>query len=113
MIKLAPAALKADLQVRQERVRIAMEEEGYDALLVTSNVNLLYLFGSIYGGAAYLPAEGEPIFFVRRPQVIEEGNVCPIRKLEDIPALIQSRGGVLPRRIMLENDESSYSDIKR
>ncbi len=28
MIKLAPAALKADLQVRQERVRIAMEEEG-------------------------------------------------------------------------------------
>lgn len=113
MIKLAPVALKADLQVRQERVRIAMEEEGYDALLVTSNVNLLYLFGSIYGGAAYLPAEGKPIFFVRRPQVIEEGNVCPIRKLEDIPALIQSRGGVLPRRIMLENDESSYSDIKR
>lgn len=53
MIKLAPAALKADLQVRQERVRIAMEEEGYDALLVTSNVNLLYLFGSIY--------EGQPI----------------------------------------------------
>ncbi len=77
MIKLAPAALKADLQVRQERVRIAMKEEGYDALLVTSNVNLLYLFGSIYGGAAYLPAEGEPIFFVRRPQVIEEGMFVP------------------------------------
>ncbi|KGN76134.1 peptidase M24 [Porphyromonas gulae] len=113
MIKLASAALKADLRIRQERVRIAMEEEGYDALLVTSNVNLLYLSGSIYGGAAYLPAEGEPIFFVRRPQVIEEGNICPIRKLEDIPALIQHRGGVLPRRIMLENDESSYSDIKR
>ncbi len=113
MITLSPAALQADLLLRRERVRSAMVEEGYDALLVTSNVNLLYLFGSIYGGAAYLPAEGDPIFFIRRPQSLTGSCVCPMRKLEDIPLQIESRGGVLPGRVMLETDETAYSDIVR
>ncbi len=56
-----------DLKLRWARLQVRVRETGADALVVGTNVNLLYLSGRIFMGYVYLPAEGAPWFFVRRP----------------------------------------------
>jgi Xaa-Pro aminopeptidase len=64
-------------------------------------------------GFAYLPAEGEPWFFIKRP-VNEQGErVRYIRKPEDIPAWIKEADIPLPDKLLLEADELPYSEYVR
>ncbi|MDO4707144.1 MAG: Xaa-Pro peptidase family protein [Porphyromonadaceae bacterium] len=100
-----------DYKLRHSKVQALMKTQNVDAMLVASNVGLLYLYGQIYSGIAYVPAEGEVQFFVRRPQSqeIREG-VLSIRKIEQIVDFV-----CLDKvsRLALELDELSYTDILR
>ena len=60
-----------ELNMRVERAQQALQECGADALLVSSNVNLLYMAGQIINGYVYVPVTGQAILFVRRPKGIE------------------------------------------
>ena len=53
----------SDLKIRWQRVQQLVTENGGDALLVTTNVNIYYLTGQIFAGFVYLPAEGDPLYF--------------------------------------------------
>lgn len=100
-----------DQQERISRLQNLMGKQGVDAMLVTSNVNLYYLFGKIFSGAAYIPREGEPLYLIRRPQIYQEGeSVRNIRKVEDITQLADLSS---IKCVALELDELSYSDIDR
>lgn len=96
---------------RHERLQGLMRASGIDAMLVASNVNLLYLFGQIYSGLAYIPAQGEVQFFVRRPQTYgAQPQIHYVRKIEQIAEHIDlSTIGT----IALELDELSYAEIER
>ena len=59
--------LKNELERRWSSVREELARQQADALLVTTNVNLYYVSGRVFAGMAYIPNEGEPLFFVRRP----------------------------------------------
>lgn len=100
-----------DHSLRIERLQRLMRQSGVSALLVASNTNLYYLFGQIYSGVAYVPAQGEPLYAVRRPQTYgtREG-IQYIRKLEDITSLIDT---TQVTSVALELDELPYSDIER
>lgn len=87
-----------------------MLESSIDACLLSGTVNLLYISGRVFNGYFYLPVEGEPIFFVKRPFGLEEGNIVYIRKPEDIPAILNERRCVIPKCAGLENDTVSYSE---
>ncbi len=113
MLAIDQQALSADLKLRQRNVQKALVENGYDAVLIAGNVNLIYLFGTLFMGAAYIPACGEAQFFVRRPVFPAEQGLHPIRKIEQIPDILQSLGYDMPRRVLLELDELPYSDILR
>lgn len=84
-----------------------------DACLLSIDVNLLYTTGRIYGGYFYLPVEGDPWFFVRRPNGLSGNHVVYIRKLEEIPALLTDAGSARPERLLLELDELSYNEAQR
>lgn len=100
-----------DQQERISRLQNLMNKQGVDAMLVTSNVNLYYLFGKIFSGAAYIPREGEPLYLIRRPQIYQEGeSVRNIRKVEDLTQLADLSS---IKCVALELDELSYSDIER
>lgn len=100
-----------DQQERISRLQNLMDKQGVDAMLVTSNVNLYYLFGKIFSGAAYIPREGEPLYLIRRPQIYQEGeSVRNIRKVEDLTQLADLSS---IKCVALELDELSYSDIER
>lgn len=100
-----------DHHLRIARLQELMRQQGVDALLASSNVNLYYLFGQIYSGVALVPSSGAPLYLIRRPQSYGtmEG-VHYIRKIEDLASLIDTSS---IDTIALELDEQSYADIQR
>lgn len=90
-----------------------MRLAGADACLLSVDVNLYYLTGQIYNGYFYLPVEGEPLLFVKRPLDFAGENVFYIRKPEDIVGLLADAGIKLPGYLLLETDELSYNECLR
>ncbi len=82
---------------------------GADACLITSSVNIYYLFGKIFDGYLYVLPEGEPLYFVKRPIGIVGDNVIYVHKPELIAEHLSKRGIDLPKKLMFESDVVSYS----
>ncbi len=103
---------RLDYQLRIRRVQALLQREEIDALVIASNVNLLYTFGHIYSGLAVIPQQGEAQFFIRRPQSLVQGQegVHAIRKIEQIAELMDT---TQLTSVALELDEQTYSDIQR
>ena len=102
-----------DLKLRWARLQVRVRETGADALVVGTNVNLLYLSGRIFMGYVYLPAEGAPWFFVRRPCGLTGPNVVEIRKPEQIAEILAAAGAALPKTLLLEGDDLTFSEHTR
>ena len=81
-----------------------------DALLITDYANLYYLTGRVFAGMLYLPLDGEPICFVRRPVHLEGPETKSIRKPED---MAKTLAGTMPGRLGLELDLVPYATVKR
>ena len=103
---------RLDYQLRIRRVQALLQREEIDALVIASNVNLLYTFGHIFSGLAVIPQQGEAQFFIRRPQSLVQGQegVHAIRKIEQIAELMDT---TQLTSVALELDEQTYSDIQR
>ncbi|WP_298611664.1 Xaa-Pro peptidase family protein [uncultured Odoribacter sp.] len=106
-------SLEADLLQRRKNIQKQMDEKGMEACLLTIPLNLYYLCGYVFNGYYYLPVEGEPHLFVKRPVDLLERNVHFIRKPEQIPDLFRENGWKLPERLLLEEDELTYSETIR
>ena len=102
-----------ELSRRWATLQHHMKAAGADACISTIYVNLFYLTDSIYNGYFYLPAEGEPILFVKRPTGLKGENVHYIRKPEQLPEVLSGKGLAIPRTLMLELDELPYNDVER
>ncbi len=75
------------------RLQQLLQKEGIAAFLVTQHVDLYYLTGSMQAGFAFIPAEGEATFYVRRSiwRAREEAaiRVEPITSLRSFRALLE------------------------
>ncbi|MBD9180676.1 MAG: aminopeptidase P family protein [Odoribacter splanchnicus] len=96
-----------------EKIQQQMQLSGADACLLCVDVNLYYLTGRIYNGYFYIPAEGEPYFFVKRPAGFSGENVYYIRKPEDITGILSAAAMELPEYLWLETDVLSYNESIR
>ena len=110
---MIPEQLRGDFELRWNRLQAALRENDMDACLLTDSVNIYYTTGKVYNGYFYLPAEGEPCFFVKRPTGYEGERVRYIRKPEEMADQLLAMGYAKPRRLMLEADELSYNDYLR
>ena len=103
--------LHPDYLLRQQRLQSYMQEADIDALVLNSNVALLYVYGQVFAGLAVLLQQGEAHYFVRRPQTQPEtSQLHHIRKIEQLPEWLDLKP---LRRVALEQDERSYSDVQR
>jgi Xaa-Pro aminopeptidase len=102
-----------DLKGKWKRLREAMLKAGADGCLLSVDVNLYYVAGRIYNGYFYLPAEGEPCFFVKRPNGLKGEGVEYIRKPEQMIETFAAKGWKTPEKLLLEADELSYSEYVR
>lgn len=96
-----------------EKIQQQMQLSGADACLLCVDVNLYYLTGRIYNGYFYIPAEGKPYFFVKRPAGFSGENVYYIRKPEDITDILLATAMELPEYLWLETDVLSYNESIR
>ena len=103
--------LQPDYRLRISKLQSLLQRQGIEALVVTSNVNLLYVCGEVFSGLAFIPQKGEAQFFLRRPQLHpESATVHYVRKIEQITEHIDTDSLC---SVALELDEQSYSDIQR
>ena len=99
--------------MRVEKVRRAMADAGFDALLACDFATIYYLAGRVFDGFALIPADDDPVWFVKRPVHLGGERVCHIRKPEEIPAWLERFGSAAPTRLGLEMDLCSYSLVER
>ncbi len=104
---------KNELLLRWKKIQAKLKENNIDGAFISTNVNLLYCLGNIVMGYVYLPQEGEPLIFVRRPSGLEGEKVYYIRKVEQISEIFSDLGLSLPDSILLEGDEISYAEWVR
>ncbi len=102
-----------ELEQKWQRIQQAMQWQEADGCLLSINMNLYYLSGQVFNGYFYLPAEGNPYWFVKRLTICETGQVHVIRKPEQMPELFQKLGLPLPRKLLLEADELPYNEYVR
>ena len=102
-----------DLFFRQQRVQKAIRKEGVDGILLTSDVNIYYMTGLVFSGYYYLPADDEPVFFVKRPVGLSGERIFSIRKQEQMMDVFVSNGWTIPKNVLLEADEISYNECMR
>ncbi len=100
-------------EIHIDKIRKEMQAAGADAFLVTSNTNLYYTTGQVVMGYLYIPTDGTPLLFVRRPAGLEGEHVVYVRKPEQIVEVLAERGVPAPRRIMLEGDSLSHIEWLR
>ena len=102
-----------DLFFRQQRVQKAIREAGVDGVLLTTDVNIYYMTGLIFSGYYYLPADDEPVFFVKRPDGLSGERIFSIRKPEQMPEIFASNGWDVPQKALLETDQISFNECMR
>lgn len=105
--------LQPELKQRRDKIRVLMAQRGIDAALIACNVNLIYTYGTVVSGYLYLPLESPARLFVKRPNNITGEHVLPVRKPEQLPELILECGLPLPKKLMLEGDELSFTEYNR
>lgn len=105
LVLLAPG----EQQLRINKVRAAMALSGIDSAIITSNANIFYLTGRVFSGYVYLPADAEPIYFVKRPVHLIDERAISVRKPESIISELKVRGWALPAGVGLELSRMSYA----
>lgn len=106
------SSFRPEALLRCEKIQSALRTSHADSILLNTNANLYYASGRVFSGYVYVPAEGEPHYFVRRPVGLKGDTVHYIHKPEQIPALLVEAGLPIPRCVALEWD-ASHGDFTR
>lgn len=105
-------------QINQRKVRIQKElqETGIDGLFIVQRVDLFYFSGTAQNGFLYMPAEGEPLLYIKKymPRAQTESaikNIFEIKSITEVPSLISDFYGKLPRVLGFEYDVLPVRDF--
>jgi Xaa-Pro dipeptidase len=105
----APSTPAYELTRRAAALRPRLAAARLDAAVLTQNADLFYFAGSIQSGVLIVPADGAPIYAVRR--VFERARaesaletIVPFRSLRALAPLVTEACRRPPRRVGLELD---------
>jgi len=107
-----------ELNSRLGRVRKGMQKQEMEGLLVVQKMACYYLSGTAQDSMLYVPLEGKPVLMVKREVArarIESplGEVVAVKSLGEVPALIHTHYGKLPKTMGLELDVLPVRDYFR
>ena len=107
-----------EIEDRLKRVRMGMEKEEMEALLVIQKMDFYYLSGTTQDGLLFLPSEGKPLLMIRRElerAKVESplNDVVTLKSIRELPSLIQTHFGKLPNSLGLELDVLPVRDYFR
>lgn len=101
---------EAESGLRLQRIRRAMADRALDAVLISDNANIYYLTGRVFCGFIFIPADGEPLYAVRRPCHLKGRRTVAIHKVEELPPMAGLLHGAT---LGLEMGTSPYNAIAR
>jgi len=109
---------QSELEQRCQRLQNEMRKAGIEASLIIQNADLFYLTGSIQPGYLFVPAEGQPLFLVRKnlERAKEESaleKVIAIKSPKEITKLVAECGFPPPKTLALELDVLPASQYLR
>ena len=114
MYRLTP---KEEISTRLAALRARLAQAGIDAAIVVQNADLFYFAGSIQQGILVVPAEGDPVYFVRK--VYERATaespveiIVRIASPKEIPAYFDKKG-VAFRSLGFEMDVMPVQTFQR
>jgi Xaa-Pro aminopeptidase len=92
------------------------QDNEIDGLFIVQRVDLFYFSGTAQTGFLYIPAEGQPVLFIKRylPRAREESsikNVIEIKSIKEVPGLIVDFCGKLSGTIGFEFDVLPVRDF--
>ena len=108
-----PSTFKSEIDLRRNKIADSLKSKGIDAILICDNANLFYTSSRVFSGFTYITANGEELFFVRRPVGLKGDNTVYIRKVENIAEELGKKGIALPARLAVELDTTPYNEVKR
>lgn len=111
--EIFPAELKPEFTLRTDKIKAQLPRLQADAVLLSDNADIYYASGRFFRGYVYVPAEGEPLYFVIRPVGLTGENVVYIRKPEQIAEELSKKGYPTPARLGLELDSLTWSEAER
>jgi Xaa-Pro aminopeptidase len=104
-----PSTPSDELARRAAALQRHLTQEELDAALITQNADLFYFTGSVQAGVLVVPAEGAPVYGVRR--VLERAReesalarVVALPSFRGLAALVKDAAGGPVRRVGLELD---------
>jgi len=115
--KLETFKVPADeIQQRTRNIQVLLQQHDIDGLFIAQRVDLFYFSGTSQNGFLYIPAEGEPVLFIRQyfPRARTESsikNMIQIKSIKEIPALLNDIYGRLPAVLGFELDVLPVNDF--
>ena len=109
---------RADIAERTARFQAALRAQGVAVALMQQNSDVYYLTGTVAQGVVAVPAEGEAVFFVKKPfeRAKAESVLQPVAPFEkDQIQALRARGAKLPDApvVGLELDVLPYAWAER
>jgi Xaa-Pro aminopeptidase len=106
----------AEIESRILKVQHAIRQNDIDGLFIVQRVDLFYFSGTAQNGYIYIPAQGQPMLFIKQyfPRAAIESSVADIVKIEsikEIPELIADRCGHPPQVLGFELDVLPVNDF--
>lgn len=107
-----------ELACRREKVQAGLQRDGIDLALIVQSVDLYYLTGTVQQGHLLLPAQGEPLFLVRRNLQRARAEsalsrIEPMEGLGDLPRALERMGIAMSAVLGLELDVLPVSLFRR
>lgn len=114
-MRITPAI---ELKNRIQKLQKEMDIHKLEAVLLLQNADLFYFTGAIQQGALYVPADGEPLYLVRKDFArarMESGlkEVVPFKSPRDIPNVLAEFGLTLPKTVGMELDVVPVTVMQR
>jgi Xaa-Pro aminopeptidase len=106
----------AEIKARTLNIQKELRQSDIDGIFIIQRVDLFYFSGTAQNGFMYIPAEGEPLLFIKQyfPRAEMESSVANIIKIDsikEIPGLIADYYGHLPDRLGFELDVVPVNDF--
>jgi len=100
---------RQELESRLVKVQAKLRNRNLDGALILQKADLFYLTGSTQNGVFFVPADGEPVFAVRRSanRARSESTwkeIVPLSRMKELPGLLAGRGYGNLGRIGVELD---------
>ena len=106
----------SELKNRTLNIQKELLQNGIEGIFIVQRVDLFYFSGTAQNGYMYIPAEGEPLLFIKQyfPRAKAESSIAHMVKIDsikEIPGLITDHCGRLPAVLGCELDVVPVNDF--